>query len=174
MAEAINTKIALTVDFAIPSPFIFADKADFWAAYDNANDTKTTIETTLIKAAWLRYLKFEDDNSDMDGAVKTISYEINVFHESSFERLDETLTPDDFNKQIKLTNHEHVTAIMALCGEFQGAESIPSLAPSLFAVAETVSLGQNDNSQFGECEFIPGVMGDQTKLECRVRVQLPC
>jgi len=183
IAEAVSGQIALAtnVDYAIPSPFLFRKKEDFFAALDDDQDTKTKIETTLLRAAWLRYLTFEDegdtdDNArDIEGPVRTLVYEITWFTESTFERLDQDDTPDDFNKQIRKTNHEHVTGIMSLCEQFQGVNSIPALAPSPFAVAETISLAQIDNTETDvECQFVPGVIGDQTKLECRIRVQLPC
>lgn len=183
IAESLVGSIALAtnIDWSIPSPFKFNGKEDFFAAYDDSKDTKTEIETTLIRAAWLRYLTFEDIGTDdenareLDGPVKELVYEITVFHElKPFQRLDETVTPDAFNKQILKTNHEHVTAIMALCGEFQGVNSVADLLTD-FAVAETISLAQTDSSEHNvECEFIPGVTGDQTKLEARIRVQLPC
>jgi hypothetical protein len=64
---------------------------------------------------------------------------------------------------------------MSLCSQFQGVNSIPALTPSSFAVAETISLAQIDNSQHNaECPYIAGLVGDVTQLEVRVRVQLPC
>lgn len=175
IAEALADKAnnATNVDYVIPSPFAFKGKEDFWASINNDNNTKSEIETELINAAWFRYLKFEDDDTEIDGPVRTLIYELTMFTESTFERLDETATPDAFNKQIRKTNHEHVTAIMSLCNEFQGVDAIPAL--SGFSVAETVSVTQEENSEHEvECQYIPGLIGDQTKLQCRIRVQLPC
>ena len=186
IAEALAAGVALAtnVDWAIPSPFLFGSKADFWAAYDDAKDTKTEIETALIRAVWLRYLTFEDKDSEenrgdareLEGPVRELVYELTVFNElKPFQRLDETVTPDAFNKQVLKTNHEHVTAVMSIIGQFQGVNSITALAPSVFAVAETITPAQIDNSEFNvPCIYIPGCVGDQTKLEMRVRVQIPC
>lgn len=184
ISEALATAAALAtnVDWVIPSPFGFQNKADFWAAYDDANNTKTEIETTLIRALWFRYLNFEDEgNTDEDareieGPLRTLIFEGTLFNElKPFQRLDETVTPDAFNKTILKTNHEHVTALMSIVGQFQGVISIPALAPSSFAVAETITPAQLDNSQFNvACDYIPGCFGDQTKIELRVRVQIPC
>lgn len=178
IAEAVNNKVALHVDFAIPSPLKYADKAAFFAAYDDAKDTKTEIETTLIEAAWLRYKNFElvagedEDERAIDNPILELIYDLTLFNESKQKRLDETVTPDDFNKQIKETNHFHVTAIMALCGEFQGATPLAELL-SDFAVAETISLIQIEETAEVIGEYVP-VLGDQTQLEVRVRIQLPC
>ena len=178
IAEAINNKVANCVDFAIPSPLRYADKASFWNAYDDANNTKTEIETALIHACWSRYKTFElsagedEDALSIDNPIVDLIYELTLLTESKQTRLDETVTPDVFNKQIKETNHDHVTAIMALCAEFQGASPLAELLAT-FAVAETLSLVQVDATEETIGEYVP-VIGDQTKLECRIRIQLPC
>lgn len=182
IAEAINDSVLLAtnIDFSIPSPFHFSGKEGFFNSLDD-KATKLLIETTLIRACWIRYLTFEDVAGDdenareIDGPVKELVYELTVFHEAKMTRVDETVPLDDFNKRVSLTNHEHVTAIMSLCGQFQGVNSITALAPSSFSVAETISLAQIDNSQHDvECPYVSGLIGDVTQLECRVRVQLPC
>ena len=168
-----------TVDYVIPSPFRFTGKANFWSSIDAIKDTKPEIETALIRAIWIRYLRFEDvageneNAQEVEGPVKQLIYELTVFAESSFERLDETVPLDSFDKLVSKTNHEHVTAIMELCGVFQGANPISGL--SEFAVAETVALTQTENTQYEvACDFVPDATGDQTKLEARVNIQLPC
>jgi hypothetical protein len=178
IAEALNDSILLAtnIDFSIPSPFHFTSKEDFWA---NINDktTKATVETTLIRACWIRYLTFgyegEEDQREVDGPVLLLDYELTVFHESTMERLDQSAPLDDFNKRVSKTNHEHVTAVMSLAGLFLGITPLPTL--SAFSVAEINSLIQPDASEENvECKYIPGVTGDQTILEARVRIQLPC
>lgn len=177
ISEAINDLVvtATNIDFSIPSPFHFSSKEDFWANLDD-KATKATIETTLIRACWLRYLTFgyeEEEGRELDGPVIFIDYELNVFHESTMERLDQSAPLDDFNKRVSKTNHEHVTAIMSLLGLFNGTNTVPAL--SAFSVAETIGLLQSDASEHNvACDYIPGLIGDQTKLECRIRVQLPC
>lgn len=180
IAEAQCTAIEATgVTWAIPSPFGFRDKSSFWAAYDDAKDTKTEIETSLIDAAWVRYLNFEDvaeeeqDPLEMEAPIRTIFYEITRFTETTTERLDQTVTPDAFNKRIWKQYHEHVANIMELLDEFQGVTPIPAL--NTFTVAEFVSLTQEEPTESNvPCEFIPSVIGVQTKLLCRVKIQLPC
>ena len=177
IAEALNDSIvtATNIDFSIPSPFHFASKEDFWANLDDKT-TKATIETGLIRACWLRYLTFgyeEENGRELDGPVIFIDYELNVFHEFKATRVDESVPLDDFNKRVSLTNHEHVTAIMSLLGLFNGVNAVPAL--SSFSVAETIGLEQLDNSEHRvACDYIPNLIGDQTKLAARIRIQLPC
>jgi hypothetical protein len=174
IAEALNTIVAETVPFAIPSPLPFKDKADLLAVFDSTKDTRLEIDTDLITAAWLKYMRFEDDDREKDGATRTLIYELTVFSEGSIERLDQTLIPDEFDKRVRRTNHEHVTAVMAIVGSMQSINPVPALAMD-FAVAETITPAQNDFTQTDvECAYVPGMKGDQTKLELRVRVQLPC
>lgn len=181
IAEAVNDLVitATNINFSIPSPFHFIDRGDFFNQL-SPQATKVLIETTLIKACWIRYLNFEDtagenqDAREIEDPVKELIYELTVFHESKMDRIDQSIPLDDFNKRVSLSNHEHVTAIMSLCGIFQGTNPVAALLGS-FPDAYTIALAQLDDSEHNVgCEFIPGVIGDQTKLECRIRVQLPC
>ena len=180
ISEAQCTAIEATgVDWAIPSPRHFSGKADFFAALDNDKDTKTEIETSLIDAAWVKYQNFEDvagedeDAQAIEAPVRYINYEIERFSEATQERLDQTVTPDDFNKRVSKIYHEHVASVMALLDEFQGTTPIPALA-SDFSLAEMVSLVQIEPTEDNvQCTYVP-VIGFKTKLLCQVRIQLPC
>jgi hypothetical protein len=179
IGEALKDSVALctNIDIAIPSPLHFMDKGDLWNNLDDKT-TKLLVETSLVRACWIRYLTFgyeEEDGRELDGPVMLMDYELTVFHESTMERLDQSAPLDSYEKLVSKTNHEHVTAVMSLVGQFQGVNTLSVLAPSSFAVAETISLAQNDGSQHNvECPFVPGLVGDLTQLECRIRIQLPC
>ncbi len=180
MAESLATSVATvaTIDYVLPSPLKFGGKEDFFANVNTAINTKALIEGTLIRAARIRYLTFgflDDDEvaREVDGPNVYLSWELTIFHESDFERVDETTPQDDFEKRVRKTNQEHITAVWGVIGAMQGVNAIPAL--SAFAEAETVTPSQIDNTELDvECEFIAGCVGDQTKLELRVRVQLPC
>lgn len=169
------------IDYVIPSPFAFAGKSEFFASLSATNDTKLEIETTLIRAAWIRYLNFEDmalnegDVREIDDPVRIVKFECTIFHEGSPERLDETVPLDAFDKTVKKSNHEHNTAVFGVVGAMQGSSPISDLQPSSFMVAETVTptqIGDTENNV--ECAYMPGVTGDQTKLELAVKIQTPC
>lgn len=167
------------ISTAIPSPQHFSTKAAFFNSNDSDQDTKDEIDTTLIDAVWVKYVNFEDVAGDEEDAqaieapVRYINYEFEYFSEATQERLDETETPDAFDKRVSKIYHEHVAGVMALLDEFQGTNPIPALA-SDFPVAETVSLTQVEPTEDNVLGTYVPVLGLKTKLICQVRVQLPC
>lgn len=180
MAEALATGVdaVSTIDWVLPSPLTFTRKEDFFAAVDDDNDTKREIETTLVRAARIRYLNFEllgdtEQNREIEDPTLAINWECTIFHESTPERLDQDMSPDDFEKRIRKTNQEHITSLWAVVGTFQGSNPIPAL--SAFPDAFTVTPIQTDATELNaECDFITGLKGDQSKLQLQIRVQLPC
>lgn len=181
MAEALADGVALvtTIDWVLPSPIKFSGKADFAAQLGTDATTKAEIETTLLRTAQIRYLDFEilgddaDAEREREDPTLALNFECTIFHERKAERLDQDATPDDFEKRIRKSNHEHVTSIWGVVGEFQGLNPIPAL--SAFPEAETVTPIQLDSTALDvECDFITGLIGDQTKLQLQIRVQLPC
>jgi hypothetical protein len=183
MAEALATGVDLvsTIDYVLPSPIRYGSKAAFWAEQNDDQDNKTDIETTLIRAAQIRYLTFEYVTGDQDedavrqveDPVIALNWECTVFHESKPERLDEAAPLDDFEKKVRKSNQEHITALWGIVGEFQGVSNLVAL--SSFPDAFTVTPVQIDNTELDtECEFITGCFGDQSKLQLQIRVQLPC
>jgi hypothetical protein len=180
MAEALASGVenVATIDWVMPSPIRFGGKAAFFATVDAENDTKTEIETTLVRAAQIRFSDYEllgdeETNREIDDPIIAVNFECTIFHERKLERLDEAEPLDDFEKRIRKSNHEHVTALFGVVGEFQGVNAIPAL--NAFPEAETVTPVQADATELDvECDFIAGVIGDQSKLQLQIRVQLPC
>lgn len=179
LADAVG--LVSEIDHVMPSPFKFTSKAAFYSSLNADNDTKSEIEEGLINAAWIRYVGFEDqeledgDVRQTEDPVRLLKYECTIFHEGTFERLDETVPQDAFQKQVRKVNHEHVAAVMGVVGQMQGVNTVAALQPSAFMVAETITPIQTENSQSDvECDFIPGLIGEQTKLELGVMIQTPC
>jgi hypothetical protein len=174
---AIHDKCALAtnVDYVFPTGTRFSSKEDFWTFADSTKTKQSELETNLVNAVWISYLRFEDDDSDSHSPVKTIHYELTLFTESTFERLDET-DNTTFNAKVSKTEHEHDTSVFSLQTQFQGVDDL-GLDTSIFAVSETKSLVQIDNTQREiPCEFIQDntVIGSVSKFDCAVRIQPPC
>lgn len=179
MAEALATGVDLvsTIDYISPSPIRFISKADFAATFATSLDTKTEIETTLLRVAQIRYANFEllneEEDREIEDPVVAVNFECTVFHEQKLERLDEAAPLDDFDKKIRKSNQEHISAVMGIVGEFQGVNPVAAL--SSFPDAFTVTPIQIDATEMNvECDFIAGVIGDQSKLQLQIRVQMPC
>ena len=181
MAEALADGVALvgTIDFVLPSPIRFASKADFYNAVNDDNNTQYEIETTLVRAAQIRFSEYElledgqETERERDDPTIAINFECTIFHERKLERLDETAPLDDFEKKIRKSNQQHITSVFGVVGEFQGVNAVTAL--SAFPDAYTVTPIQLDSTELDtECDFIAGLIGDQTKLQLTVRVQLPC
>lgn len=180
MAEALATGVdaVSTIDYVLPSPIRYASKAAFYAEQNDDKDTKDEIDTTLIRVARIRYADFEllgdgETNREIEDPIIALNFECTLFHESTPERLDQDMSPDDFEKKVRKSNQEHITALWGIIGEFQGVSSIPAL--SSFPDAFTVTPIQTDATELDvECEFIANCIGDQSKLQLQIRVELPC
>lgn len=176
IAESLSDSVALAddLDTVFPTPTDFREKADYWACVNSAKDTQKEIDTDLIRAAWIEYQTFEDaEDSPADAPVKTLSYRITVFHEHTFERLDQTASPDPFNARVLKTYQEHLNAIWSIIGTFQGVTPIAGL--SGYVLTDTGSIEQEDNTERNQqCEFITdiAVTGTQTQLIVPVILQL--
>jgi len=173
--EALHDKCALVtnVDYVFPTATRFSEKSDYWAFVDSTNDTQTEIETELINACWINYLRFEDDKPDHESPTKTIYYEITIFNEATFERLDEPPVVDTFNAKVSLTDHNHDTAVFSLQGEFQGINPL-GLDSETFTVSETFSVVQVDQTErLVPCAFIidEKVPGSQSKFIVACKIQ---
>lgn len=177
--KALADKVELAGLLCFPTGIGFNDKEHFWATVDSLNKTtKKTIETTLINAVWIRYLRFEEEAENLnqnageaDSPIITRFYELTVFRQTGYERMDEDPQPDEFLSRLLKTEIEIEADISALVGEFRGLQPLPELVDD-FAVRETNSLTQEaavEREVF--CEFVPKIKGCQARLTCPVKVQ---
>jgi hypothetical protein len=173
--EAVRDKCVAAdtlLDWFVPTPMVFNSKADM-RQIGLTDDTQTELETTPVYALWIDYLRFEDSDRESHSPVTTLFFDITVFHEGDWERIDETVPLDDFEKLVLKTKQDHVADIMGLVEEFRGLNPIALGAD--FAVAEAISIAQPSPTQRDvPCRYIRDgrVIGSQTNLECAVRVQL--
>ena len=174
VVEAIHDKcvLATNVDFVFPNGVRFKDKSDYWTFVDSTNDTQKEIETELINAIWISYLRFEDDNRDQEAFTKTITFGLTLFNESTFDRYDETATLSTFERKMSVTDSAHDSAVFSLQGQFSGDDPI-DLGDATFADSGTNRLAQIDNTQREvNCDFVPDAIGSQTKFECQFRTTI--
>lgn len=157
-----------SIDFAIPSPLSFTDKADFFNVL-SPKLTQKDIEKTLIRAGWLNFLNFTTDGNETH-PLYTLNFEITLAHEYRYEKLDNS---DAFRKKLLKSNQEHLYAIFGAVSEFEEGVSITGLE-SDFDVLKTVGLSQNDYTSFGNLVYLPAASGFQTKLLCRVLARNKC
>jgi hypothetical protein len=172
--EAVHDKCALAsgVDYVFPTSTRFRSKADYWAFVNASNNTRREIETTAINAVWIDLVRFTDSNNFAEPFVKTLSFVLTVFTESTFERLDETATPDAFNAKVALTDHAHNISVYALQSEFTNDDEI-DLNDADLADCHTDRLTQIDNTQREVLsEHVPDAIGSITRLECNLLVRI--
>jgi hypothetical protein len=182
LSEALRVRIMAApsitsyVDWFVPSPHRFIDKADFWAAYKTVNDTQLEIETDLIQALWIDRTRFEIEGAEPGTLYLNVIYEVTIFNEDDLTRVDETVPQDDFEKLVLLRAHEHDAAVFSLLAEFSSTESVAELLVD-FAVAETGIIGQEDETERNaNCRFLTdaAITGSQTRLQIPVKIQVPC
>lgn len=156
------------IDFVIPSPLGFSEKADFFNIL-SPKLTQKEIEKTLIRAGWLSYLTFETDGN-IKHPLYALVFEITVAHEFRYEKLDNT---DGFKKKLLKSNQEHLYAVFGAVSEFEEGVNITG-PESDFDVLKASGLTQSEYSKFGNFAYLPSVQGFQTKLTCRVTARNKC
>lgn len=160
----------------IPAPIYFTGKEDYFATMlgDDGDDFETDheITTTLVRFAAL-YLKtpFEDDpNEPAHAPLTTWTYECYLFSEYDFERADETLTPDAFNKLMLKRHNDFIAAVLNVKAAFQGEINIAGMS----GYTESKTLPTTIREEIlnnADCEFVPGIKGHSIRLGIRVRLQ---
>ena len=172
--RAIAAKLANVghIGFVLPAPIDFVEKADFWANVA-PKTTRDELETSLVKLCVIYPLEFVDDpaSGGLDEPLVYLTYEFYLFHERSYERGDESDTPDAFNKTLLKTHSDFMQAWLGTRKEFLGKQYLTALDEEVFAVRQTNSLTQveNINNDAG-CEFIPGLKGFEVKLQLKAKI----
>ena len=155
----------------IPAPLYFEDRADFWSVDPGTNyDDRKELDTSHIVFAALFYKGFEDDpDTPEDSPLVTLRHELYCFSEYDLERVDETSTPDAYNRRLLKRIREFVAGLINLKAEFQGIVNVTGTG---LMIAETLPLTQTEDVQPRvNCEYIPNVVGTSAKFEVRTRLQ---
>lgn len=158
---------AVYLDFVLPSPQKFNNKADFFAVMKASNDTQKEIDTDLVRCLWMRRLRHSYSDLEAEPFVMYYHIGFSLFSEElEAKRLDETATPDAFNKLLLKTYQEHWDAIDSLLTQFEQPENVG------VDNTDVIRLQQTDFTQENViCPFIPDAVGVLTNFECQVRYQ---
>jgi hypothetical protein len=170
--EKIAEKIALSgLLFVVPSPLYFKSKADFWSVLAPKLNQKE-IEKTPIMFCSISFLRFEDDVSEgcEDEPLLNLFYNLHLFREYDFVRMQESGAPTNFLKRILKSERDFINAQMNLRQEFLGIN--PLIVPVLPNMEiETNPLVQNDFAEEkNPSAYIEGVDGFNADLELKVSV----
>ncbi len=176
--EALATTVSgiANAGFVLPAALYCNNVSDFWATLDGSGtNTKDEIDENVVAGCWIYPLNFVDDFSigapDSPGIFLT--YEFYLFRQYGLMRADETATPDVFDKQMLLNHNKFVSAWLDIKSAFQGIRAIAGLPNGVFADASTTSLVQSENIQnLARCEFIPGIVGFEVRLQETVNLLL--
>lgn len=172
-ALASRCEAVTDVDYVIPSPLAFSEKADFWNVMKTVDPhlTQKKIETSLIRAIWIKYLTFVSDDPANHAPLYTLSFEILIAHEYKYEKFDNA---DAFKIRILKNNQQHLHAIFSAVAEFEGEINITGFE-SEFDVLKTTGLIQQDFTQgVGDFEYVGDAAGWQTRLLCQVKARNKC
>jgi hypothetical protein len=176
--EALTTKIGTAVAGSgfevMPSPVLFGGVEEYWAVVD-PKLTRKAIETTPVKLITITFVGFadsEEDGSD-HSPLTGFQYGLNVFHQYSYQRVDQTETPDDFDKKMLVSYAAFVAALLNLKAAFQGKSNLAELAGDDFAIKRTTSLTQPEEAEDREESlYVAGISGHQTRLIENVELML--
>lgn len=170
---AARAGIAANVGYVLPSPILFNDIADFWAAV-NPKLTQKAIETTPIAFCMMSILKEEDDPSKGcdDNPLKSLTVNFYLFRQYAPFRADESNVPDAFLKKLLQSYVLFRSAWRNLKNEFQGTNPIPGM-PDGWEV-NSKSLIQNGYADYkAKCEIIPNLKGYSVNLQSEIEIIIP-
>lgn len=159
--------------YILPAPIFFKGKEDFTAQIGGLFGTQKQIETAQIALTVISYLRFEDLPDQEEEAIEVeLSYNFYIFRQSTLERLDESVSPDDFLKRMLKSYHDFKAAIFNLREEFRSPQTIPALIETGdFAEAETTSLSGDDFVRENDiCRYIPNVRGFSADLQGKINL----
>lgn len=173
LAEQLIAPALPTGGRVIPAPIYFNDKEDYWATIEEVSyTTQPEIEQAQIIFCSLYFVNFIDLEGKPDSPLVGLLYELHLFCEYDSTRLDETDTPDEFDKKMLLRHNAFVACCLNLKEAFQGNRNIPGLTPGDYVVSRTTSLTQTERIQNRvPTEFVPGVRGHLAKFQEEVQVQ---
>lgn len=158
----------------IPAPIYFNDKEDYWATVESVSyATQPDIEKAHIMFCSLYLSSFADIEGPPDSPLFGLTYELYLFSQYDPERLDETETPDEFDKKMLLRHNAFVACCLGLKEAFQGNRTLAGLDGSVYAVRRTTSLVQTERVQnLAQTEFIPGIRGHLARFQETVQLKL--
>lgn len=161
----------------VPAPIYFEGKEDYWATIESVSyETQQEIEKTSIKFVSFYPKGFTDDRTPPntpDSPLVTLTYEVYLFHQYDYERSDENLTPDAFNKKMLKSHNDFIAIWLQLKASFQGLKNMGLTLSEGYATQRTTSLIQNNFIENKvTCRFIPGVVGYSVTFDEGVQLKL--
>lgn len=153
------------------SPMSFVDKADFQANIgDMAMNTRTMIETANVALTTLT-LRNPPQKPESHGEPWVYTFNYNVFRESSKKRLDESNTPDEFQKKILKSYYDFLTAVLNLNAVFGSEETAIDGLPETILEA-TVELTDADDviAEDEPGRYIRSVSGFSADVSVKVSI----
>lgn len=173
---AVHAKCAAAegIGDVLPSPIFFVDKADFFAAAA-PQITKKAIETTVVNFCLITLLRFEDENPVVEGCedqpLVSLTYNLYLFRQYDFERVDETSVPDAFNKKLLKAERDFLKTFFGLRNIFLGNQTLEGL-PANFAVSGNSAAQSEFLGVAAECRYIPDIIGFSADLQTKIEVRI--
>ena len=168
--EALATTIATVAPHVIPSARYTSGYESFWSSVDPTKLTQYDIETNPVEAVWLYPIQFDDDFASgfADCPLVSLTYEIYVFYQYGDLRMDESATPDVFDKKVLEQHNKFIETWLGLKEAFQ---RVASLGLAGFTVIDSHPLIQAESIQNQVvCEFVPGVVGFSARLNETIKI----
>jgi hypothetical protein len=169
--EGLKDKLsAAGISFPLPSPLLFESKAEFWATVDPQTG-KDDVELTLASLCVVTLRKFEDviQAACEDQPLIRLTYNLYLFREIHPERMDETETPDDFDKLLLKAERDFLTDFFSIRAQFVGLQPWTGLPTGYSAESLDISMDafirEND-----PCRHIPDIKGFSADLQTTVEV----
>lgn len=154
----------------IPAPINFVDKADFQNNVGNhLLETQKEIETSECALTVITFSKLPK-KPERHGGYWTYYFNFYIFREYDAERLDETVSPDDFRNRLLKSYTDFVNAVLGLYTQI-GEELQLDVGSDNFR--DCILFPANDDEfieDFDECRFVPGVNGYSVDFPVEVKI----
>lgn len=151
----------------IPAKMVFPSKAAYWAAV-NALTTQKAIETQSAAFCMVGLSVPRVPVDEFNEKVFNMVFEIRAFREAFDTRVDESTTPDAFNKKLFASEDTFDAAMVNLGYVFREEITIGGLGAGLTATILPVEA--DGGIEFGEPDFFPGVFGNYLGMTINVEV----
>lgn len=160
--------------FIRPSAQYFTGREDFWATVDPTKDTVNEIEESLISATWIYPVNYQRETvaNDECSPLIQIIYEFYHFTQYGAMRDDESETPDVYSRKVLRQHQNFIDGWLDLIEAYQRYETIAELDEDEFAVRRMTPIVQvEDAGTQVICEFIPGIVGYDFRLQETVEIR---
>lgn len=155
----------------VPAPIFFVDKSDFQRNVgDHTLSTQKANETSEVAFTTITFSK-PPAKPNVHGGWWTCFFNIYIFREYDAERLDESVTPDEFRKKILKSYFDFINSILDLQTEFGEEREMEISFPEIIQALAFLEASDDFIEENEFCVYVPGVKGFSVNLPLEIKIR---